>query len=85
MQFKNCCSFTYGPEIFFQVLLTTTRFSSVLSCEDLLEDYCKRKFKQTNKHKIVRTNLHPLAKLPNQHLYDSLEVRARSRIHVVAL
>ena len=26
---------TYGPE-FFQVLFTTTRFSSVLSCEDLL-------------------------------------------------
>ena len=24
------------PEIFFQVLLTTTSFSSVLSCEDLL-------------------------------------------------
>ena len=26
----------YGPENFFQVLLTTTSFSSVLSCEDLL-------------------------------------------------
>ena len=26
----------YGPGIFFQVLLTTTSFSSVLSCEDLL-------------------------------------------------
>ena len=29
---------TYGPE-FFQVLFTTTRFSSVLSCEDLLISY----------------------------------------------
>ena len=29
------CMYGYGPE-FFQVLFTTTRFSSVLSCEDLL-------------------------------------------------
>ena len=26
---------TYGPEFFFQVLFSTTRFSRVLSCEDL--------------------------------------------------
>lgn len=72
----------------FGVINPFERFSVIcdfLFICNLLEDYCKRKFKQTNKHKIVWKHSHPLAKLPNKHLYDSLEVRAWSRIHVVAL
>ena len=36
MSQRSWVQIPYGPEIFFQVLLTTTSFSSVLSCEDLL-------------------------------------------------
>ena len=34
-------------KIFFQVLFTTTRFSSVLSCEDLLISKCPMSYNQT--------------------------------------
>ena len=31
-----CIQILYGPEFLYQVLFSTTRFSSVLSCEDIL-------------------------------------------------
>ena len=41
ISFLNLVSSQYGPE-FFQVLFSTTRFSSILSCEDLLISFLHR-------------------------------------------